>query len=44
MSTIDLKRKFLADKIGNFEDKIIILVFNGNDIMYDYESCSLLLD
>ncbi len=41
---MELKRKYLADKISNFEDKIIILVFNGVEIMYDYDSCSLMLE
>ena len=44
ISTVELKRKYLADKISNFEDKIIILVLNGKDIMYDYESCSLMIE
>ncbi len=43
-STPELKRKYLAHKISNFEDKTIVLVFNGNPIMYDYQSCSLMFD
>ena len=44
MSTVELKRKYLADKIDNFDDKIVVLVYNGNDIMYDYETCSFMLE
>jgi hypothetical protein len=44
MSTEELKRKFLADKIYNYNDKIIVLVNNGNDIMYEYETCSFMLE
>ena len=44
MSTEELKRKLLADKIDNFDDKIIVLVNNGNDIMYDYDTCSFMLE
>ena len=29
LSTVELKRKYLADKISNFEDKIIILSLDG---------------
>ncbi len=43
-STLELKRKYLAHKISNFEDKTIVLVLNGNPIMYDYESCSLMFE
>ncbi len=43
-STPELKRKYLAHKISNFEDKTIILVLNGNPIMNDYESCSLMFE
>ena len=41
-STEELKRRYLSKIIDNYEDKLVLLVFDGKEINYEYESCRLL--
>ena len=41
-STEELKQRYLSKIIENYEDKVVLLVFNGKEINYEYESCTLM--
>ena len=44
ISTAILKKNFLSGLIEDFDQNIVIMTYNGEEIAYDYSSINLLIE
>ncbi len=44
ISTFELKKIYLSGLIEDFDNKIVIMSFHGEEIPYDYSSVNLLVE
>ena len=44
LPTPEIKRKFFADKISNYDDKLVVFGYKGEEILYDYDSIDLMIE